>query len=154
MLILFEMFDPTAFLTKTRDQVAEKEHWWKLMFRRLTAQHPDRRVIVLSPQFMSWAFTMYQKLKSRFTDAGMGSYPGEKPMSGFYAVMYALQVCDKVDLFGFTPYRESDRLDPLASRYHYFDLAVPRHNSHSFDLTTYIYELLELRFPDRFKIYA
>jgi hypothetical protein len=35
----------------------------------------------------------------------LGHYPGEKPMSGFYAFFYAMQLCERVDVYGFAPYR-------------------------------------------------
>jgi hypothetical protein len=63
-----------------------------------------------------------------------------------------VQVCKSVDVYGFTPYRDEDRFDPLATKYHYFDGAVPREHSHSFDLARYLYQLLSYQFPS-FNIY-
>ena len=102
-------------------------------------------MILLSPKFMSWAYLTYERLKERFEDLGLGRFAGEKPMSGFYAILFLYQVCDELDIYGFTPYKEADRLDPMASKYHYFDGAVPRHNSHSFDFTQFIYKALSYR---------
>ena len=50
----------------------------------------------------------------------------------------------QTDLYGFAPYRDEDKFNPLSPRYHYFDSAVPRTGSHSFDLTRYIFQLFEM----------
>mmetsp|Transcript_29338 Transcript_29338/g.93913 ORF Transcript_29338/g.93913 Transcript_29338/m.93913 type:complete len:171 (+) Transcript_29338:433-945(+) len=151
-IVLFEMFDPASFKVRSRDQIMTKEKWWRKMYTTLRNKHEDRKVIVLDPKFISWGYMVYQDFKDRFAELGLGAYQGEKPMSGFYAILFCLQACDQVDLYGFTPYRESDRLDALAAKYHYFDAAVPRHNSHSFDLTRYVYELFDAHL-DNFTIY-
>mmetsp|Transcript_15092 Transcript_15092/g.36511 ORF Transcript_15092/g.36511 Transcript_15092/m.36511 type:complete len:129 (-) Transcript_15092:112-498(-) len=78
---------------------------------------------------------------------------GEKPMSGFYAIIFLLQVCDELDIYGFTPFKEDDSHTMLSTAYHYFDWATPRKGSHSFDLTRYIYEMLDIAFPGRFKLH-
>eukprot|EP00976_Prorocentrum_cordatum_P086804 1186642-Prorocentrum_minimum.AAC.1 len=146
-LVIFEMFDPASMKFKTREQIAMKDKWWKKSYERLRARRPDKNVVVLSPRFMAWATALYSRLKLRFQKLGLGTYTGEKPMSGFYAILWTLQVCDRVDLYGFTPYRDEDRAEAMATRYHYFDSAVPRAHSHSFDLTRHIYQLLAYRFP-------
>lgn len=38
-------------------------------------------------------------------------------MSGFFSVFYALNMCDKVDLYGFDAYTSKKK----SYRYHYFD---------------------------------
>ena len=144
-LLLFELFDPASHKFKNPDQIEYKERWWKKNYIKLRRRHPDRKVILLSPKFMSWAYLTYERLKERFEDLGLGRFAGEKPMSGFYAILFLYQVCDELDIYGFTPYKEADRLDPMASKYHYFDGAVPRHNSHSFDFTQFIYKALSYR---------
>jgi hypothetical protein len=63
-----------------------------------------------------------------------------------------LQICDSIDVYGFTPYRDEDVQDPLALQYHYFDQARPRVGSHSFDMTRYFYELLAVRLQEEFRI--
>uniref|UniRef100_A0A061QMP4 Beta-galactoside alpha--sialyltransferase 1 isoform x1 n=2 Tax=Tetraselmis sp. GSL018 TaxID=582737 RepID=A0A061QMP4_9CHLO len=151
-LVLFELFDPTSYQQKGKDSILTKEQWWKKMFQKLKTRHPDRKVFVMSPKFVGWAYKLYKEFEDRFESLGFGNFRGEKPMSGYYAVMYALQVCSEVDIYGFTPYQESDAGDPLAPRYHYFDEAVPRHNSHSFDLTQNVYRLLASQLP-YFRIY-
>lgn len=51
-------------------------------------------------------------------------------MSGFFAVFFALNVCDKVDLYGFDAYTSKKR----SYRYHYFDNVQGFTDVHSFDL--------------------
>jgi len=146
-LMLFELFDPAIYASKNKDGILTKELWWKSAFQKLRVQHPDRKVVVMSPKFVAWAYQLYQAFEDRFESLTIGTFRGEKPMSGYYAIMFALQVCSEVDVYGFTPYQESDAGDVLAPRYHYFDQAVPRHNSHSFDLTQNIYRLLARELP-------
>lgn len=67
-------------------------------------------------------------------------------MSGFYIILYSLFVCDSVELYGFTPYRDQDKNAALHTQYHYFDSAIPRAGSHSFDLTLYIYKALSRKY--------
>ena len=138
---------------KTREQYAIKERWWRKAYTRYRTEMPDRKLLVLSPQFMNWAYDLYLQLQQRFQEQGFGEFHGEKPMSGYYAILFLLQVCDEVDIYGFTPWKESDRNDQLSDAYHYFDGAQPRKGSHSFDLTRYVYELLEVAFPGRFTLH-
>ena len=151
--VLFEMYDPAGLRSKTREQYAIKERWWRKAYFRLRSDMPDKKVLVLSPQFMAWAYELYLQLQQRFQELHFGEFRGEKPMSGFYAILFLLQVCDEVDIYGFTPYQEADRNTLLSDAYHYFDGATPRRGSHSFDLTRYIYELLDVAFPGRFKLH-
>lgn len=53
-----------------------------------------------------------------------------KPMSGFFAVFFALNVCDRVSLYGFDAYTSKKR----SYRYHYFDNVQGFTDVHSFDL--------------------
>jgi hypothetical protein len=49
--------------------------------------------------------------------------------------------CVQVDVYGFAPWKEAGP-GQAEERYHYFDSARPRPGSHSFDLATYIYQLM------------
>jgi hypothetical protein len=69
-----------------------KDKWWKRAYARLRSTHPDKNIIVLSPKFMSWATTLYARVKLKFQKLNLGAYGGEKPMSGYYAILWALQV--------------------------------------------------------------
>ena len=55
---------------------------------------------------------------------GMGCFSGEKPMSGFYALLYALDVCESVDLYGFDAWTD-DMSGRFKLMYHYFDEDEP-----------------------------
>ena len=61
-----------------------------------------------------------------------------KPMSGFFSVFYALNMCDKVDLYGFDAYTSKKK----SYRYHYFDDVQGFTGVHSFDLAVEVYKLL------------
>ncbi|KAK9811599.1 hypothetical protein WJX72_006769 [[Myrmecia] bisecta] len=139
---VYEMFDPASFAFRMSHQIADKEEWWRQAYKKFRRIFPEHPLVALSPHFVVWANQKYAELKAGVQAEGLGSYAGEKPMSGFYAVLLCVQVCEELDVYGFTPYQEADRLDPLAPRYHYFDAAVPRPSSHSFDLADYIYQLL------------
>ena len=126
---------------------------------RLKQKHQNRRITALSPYFVSWSYQMYRDLRRRFQRSRLGRYPGEKPMSGFYAFFYALQVCDEVDVYGFAPWRDpADKHLPKGTvivskdRYHYFDSARPRPGSPSFALALYIYRLFAIHY-DNVRIY-
>lgn len=69
-----------------------------------------------------------------------------------FALWTTTQCCEKVDLYGFEAYQESHGSDVMGTRYHYFENAVPRHNSHSFDLTQYIYRAIAHANPKRMRI--
>ena len=158
-IVVFELFEPGAFGWKAKSQIIEKDQWWRQSYVRLKQKHQGRKITALSPYFVSWSYQMYRDLRRRFQRSRLGRYPGEKPMSGFYAFFFALQVCDEVDIYGFAPWR--DPLDkhlpkgvPIIStdKYHYFDSAKPRPGSHSFDLALYIYKLFAIHF-DNVRIY-
>eukprot|EP00193_Tetraselmis_chui_P001248 CAMPEP_0177754712 /NCGR_PEP_ID=MMETSP0491_2-20121128/2157_1 /TAXON_ID=63592 /ORGANISM="Tetraselmis chuii, Strain PLY429" /LENGTH=859 /DNA_ID=CAMNT_0019270117 /DNA_START=493 /DNA_END=3072 /DNA_ORIENTATION=- len=142
-LVLFEMFEPAAFGWKTKTQIIEKDHWWRQSYVRLRKMYPDRKIISLNPHFVSWSYLQYRELRRRMQRKKLGRYPGEKPMSGIYAFLFLLQVCDELDMYGFQPWREDARDQ---ARYHYFDNAEPRPGSHSFDLARYLYQLIALKY--------
>ncbi|QDZ25536.1 sialyltransferase [Chloropicon primus] len=151
-LVLFEMFDIAGILQKTKDSNLNKEKWWKNNFLTLRSQWPDKAVLPYNPLFVVWAYRRYGDFKKRFTQLNLGTFPGEKPMSGFYAILFLMQACERVDLYGFEAYQESAGTDVMGTKYHYFDDAVPRHNSHSFDLTQYIYRAIAHANPRRLRI--
>jgi len=81
---------------KTKTQIVDKDKWWKGAYMKLRRTHPERKVIALSPQFVSWSYLLYRELRRRFQRMRLGHYPGEKPMSGFFAFFFTLQLCDQV----------------------------------------------------------
>ena len=114
--------------------------------QHLKKAHPERKLVIMSPSFISWAYQLYRDIRRQFQRNHLGRYPGEKPMSGFYAFLFCLQVCDKVDIYGFAPWHDGD--EERGEKYHYFDNAVPRKGSHSFDLALYIYHLFASQFEN------
>ena len=151
-LVLFEMFDLAGIMQHNREQNYNKDRWWKKNLSILRSEWPDKVVLPYNPLFVIWAYHRYDAFKRRFEDLGLGQFPGEKPMSGFYAILFLLQACDQLDLYGFEAYMESTGSDLMGTKYHYFDDAVPRHNSHSFDLTQYIYRAIAFANPGRLRI--
>ena len=151
-LVLFEMFDLAGINQHNREQNYNKDRWWKKNLSILRSEWPDKLVLPYNPLFVVWAYHRYGELKRRFTELKLGNFPGEKPMSGFYAILFLLQTCDTLDLYGFEAYMESTGSDLMGTKYHYFDDAVPRHNSHSFDLTQYIYRAISIANPSRLRI--
>lgn len=154
-MVVFELFEPGAFGWKAKSQIIEKDQWWRQSYVRLKQKHQGRKIFALSPYFVSWSYQMYRDLRRRFQRSRLGRYPGEKPMSGFYAFFFALQVCDKVDIYEFAPWRDPNDKHlpkgvPILSndKYHYFDSARPRPGSHSFDLALYIYKLFAIHFDN------
>ena len=86
------MFDVAGILQKTKEQNANKDRWWKNNFATLRSRWPNKEVLPYNPLFVAWAYRKYGDLKRRFTQLDLGNFPGEKPMSGFYAVLFLLQV--------------------------------------------------------------
>ena len=62
-----------------------------------------------------------------------------KPMSGFFATLMGMQMCDHVDLYGFDAYTSKRR----SYRYHYFDNIQGFTDVHSFDLAIAVYKLIQ-----------
>eukprot|EP00899_Mesostigma_viride_P022727 jgi/Mesvir1/3639/Mv14938-RA.3 len=125
-LAVFVMFEP---LKLREAYVAIRQHF------------PVVDALLFSPAFFVHAHRIYDALQDELELHEFGCFSGEKPMSGFYAVLFALQACDQVDLYGFDPWT-----DALAKhsqgRYHYFDNDKPRPGAHSFDATFFMYTLL------------
>lgn len=88
------MFDPAQFPFRDPFQIDFKQKWWRANYAIMRALYPRRQIIALSPQYTTWAHDVYKELKRRFEAAGFGVFGGEKPMSGFYAILYCLQVGD------------------------------------------------------------
>jgi hypothetical protein len=63
-----------------------------------------------------------------------GAYK-RKPMSGFFAMLFMLNLCDSVDMYGFSNWRPSRSKIP----YHYFDKVKGTTAVHSFDLSMEVF---------------
>ena len=107
----------------------------------LRRKHPDVKILLLTPHAYVRIHRIYNDLLGRLERYELGCFVGEKPMSGFYAMIFAAAFCGSVKMAGFDPWTESMRNRSV--RYHYFDDEEPRPGAHSFDATYYMYQLLE-----------
>ena len=107
----------------------------------LRRKHPDIKILLLTPHAYVRMHRIYEDLLGRLEQYELGCFVGEKPMSGFYAMIFAAAFCGSVEMAGFDPWTESMRNRSV--RYHYFDDEEPRPGAHSFDATYYMYQLLE-----------
>jgi len=108
-LILFEVTKPAA-----------RESEYLELLQRFSGADLDRgHVAVLSPHFVSHALQTWGQLKDAFDAARHGTgrrhTDYEEPDSGFFATMFALQVCRHVHLYGMSNWREGSGVS-----YHYF----------------------------------
>uniref|UniRef100_A0A061S3I5 Alpha-N-acetyl-neuraminate alpha-2,8-sialyltransferase (Sialyltransferase 8E) n=1 Tax=Tetraselmis sp. GSL018 TaxID=582737 RepID=A0A061S3I5_9CHLO len=122
-------------------------------YMEIRKRYPEVPAYMFSPAFAYQAHRLYDRLQENLQAAGMGCFSGEKPMSGFYAVLFAVSACDSVDLYGFDAWTD-DMAGKHNLAYHYFDDDEPRPGAHSFDLTYYLYRLLELseKYPVRLQL--
>lgn len=67
-----------------------------------------------------------------------------KPMSGVFAATFALHSCEKVSLYGFSPYSKTSAISSDSNKYHYFDSITGTTTHHSFDLAYEFYRQLSL----------
>eukprot|EP00873_Tetraselmis_striata_P018420 jgi/Tetstr1/438684/TSEL_027234.t1 len=106
-----------------------------------------RRAQLLSPAFLVRAYATWFKLKAvleeeRFQASGSRNATTfkemkRKPMSGFFAALFAAQVCQQVSLYGFAPWTKGS-FHP----YHYFDRVSGTTAVHSFSLAFKVFRLM------------
>jgi hypothetical protein len=106
----------------------------------LLKKYSQENAILLNPIFSNRAHKLWVQLKSLLEKKHDSTY-NRKPMSGFFAVLFALQMCDHVDLYGFDAYTSRKR----SYRYHYFDNVQGFTDVHSFDLAIEVYKLVAKR---------
>ncbi len=111
----------------------------KHLYARLMRQRTNKGLKIWSPELVVHAQRSWDIL-SRLTAQKMGTSKTGKAMSGAYAVLLALQICEEVHLYGFSPYKRRDI--GQAVPYHYFDEipAVLKH--HSFDLAIEVFKTI------------
>lgn len=105
-------------------------------------------VQIVSPELTAHTYRVWGKLKRAIemgsAKAGFASPQYLlKPMTGFFATIFAIQSCEHVHLYGFSPYRKQGTgVDQV--RYHYFDdvSGVTRH--HSFDLAFEMFRMMSV----------
>lgn len=111
------------------------------IFGPLLKKYPDQEFAFLHPHFVNKVLAFWFKLKSELQRV-KGKQYHNKPMSGIYAVIYMLQVCEQVDLYGFEAYTR-----PKDTPYHYFDSVKGVTSVHSFDLAIGIYKAIASALP-------
>ena len=72
-----------------------------------------------------------------------GEKYSEKPMSGYFALMFMLQVCGRVDLYGFEAFTRKTRTKGVP--YRYFD-DEPGKKVHSFDMALQLFKGMQKHF--------
>jgi len=112
------------------------------MFVPLTKKHTDREIHFIHPGFVVRAMDLWFDFKSE-VEARRGQKYHDKPMSGFMAIMFMMQICRQVDLYGFEAYTKKRANSP----YHYFDDVQGVVTVHSFDMAVDIYRMLGEVYP-------
>ncbi|KAK3255685.1 glycosyltransferase 29 protein [Cymbomonas tetramitiformis] len=74
-------------------------------------------------------------MATKFTDAC-------KPTSGWFALVFATQICNEVHMYGFSSWKKHPERKERQARYHYFDNTTGFTNVHSFDLSLRVYKEL------------
>ena len=99
---------------------------------------PDVRIEYISPEFLAWSYERYAAFEKAFREFKLGVFKGERPMSGFHTVLYLINTCEEVHLYGFSAWKRGD-----GSRYKYFNNFEPKGGLHSFGFVQKIMEMLE-----------
>jgi len=157
---------------KFAHQLMRAEPGWKwrdplavyIMFEPLKLQeayvtirnkYPQLDALLFGPEFFVKAHQIYDQMQMNLERNEFGCFTGEKPMSGFYAVLYALSACEEVDLYGFDPWTDAMARDrSRRNHYHYFNDEQPRTGAHSFDATYYMYRLIEISGQTKLKVHS
>ena len=104
------------------------------VLRKLAHANP----LLLNPAFSNIAHRTWVQLKF-LLESERNSMYNRKPMSGFFAAFFAMQVCKQTTLYGFDAYTSRRR----NYRYHYFDNVQGFTDVHSFDLAMEVFRLIE-----------
>ncbi|KAK3232743.1 glycosyltransferase 29 protein, partial [Cymbomonas tetramitiformis] len=103
----------------------------------------NSHVGILATHLVARAHQIWRQMKGYVEDA-MSSIDSvqdyhAKPMTGFFALFFAAQVCEYINLYGFSKY--SGRPN---EKYHYFDAAKGVSSVHSFDLANEIFRIMAM----------
>uniref|UniRef100_A0A7S1X629 Uncharacterized protein n=1 Tax=Tetraselmis chuii TaxID=63592 RepID=A0A7S1X629_9CHLO len=93
--------------------------------------------LLLNPLIVNGFHSVWIQLRYLLEQESDRNYQ-RKPMSGFFTVMMALQVCGHVNIYGFDSYQSSKR----SYRYHYFDDIQGFTSRHSFDLAFEVFKIM------------
>ncbi|QDZ24462.1 sialyltransferase [Chloropicon primus] len=109
----------------------------RTIFGPLLKRHPEQEIDFLHPQFVNNAQSLWFKIKKEM-EVRKGVQYHNKPMSGIYAVLFMLQICESVDMYGFEAYTKPSRNSP----YHYFDAVKGVTSVHSFDFAIDVFKAI------------
>eukprot|EP00193_Tetraselmis_chui_P016506 CAMPEP_0177783202 /NCGR_PEP_ID=MMETSP0491_2-20121128/18955_1 /TAXON_ID=63592 /ORGANISM="Tetraselmis chuii, Strain PLY429" /LENGTH=228 /DNA_ID=CAMNT_0019303713 /DNA_START=181 /DNA_END=868 /DNA_ORIENTATION=- len=107
------------------------------LFGPLMDKYPEQPVHFLHPDFVFRSIRLWAELQLEL-EARMKKKFKKKPMSGWLAMMFMIQMCEKLDVYGFEAYNNPH----AAHRYHYFDKVKAVLQHHSFDFAVEAYKLL------------
>lgn len=110
----------------------------KKIFLPLLAKFPSKKLQFLHPSFIVRGLRQWYEFKAEL-ERRKGATFHDKPMSGYYAVMLMMQLCERIDMYGFEPYTSKRH---ATAPYHYFDKVEGVTSVHSFDFAIYVYELI------------
>lgn len=109
----------------------------RTLFGPLMDKYPEQPVHFLHPDFVFRSIRLWAELQLEL-EARMKKKFKKKPMSGWLAMMFMIQMCEKLDVYGFEAYNNPH----AAHRYHYFDKVKAVLQHHSFDFAVEAYKLL------------
>ena len=92
-------------------------------FPLLTKKYPDDQLALLSPDLLVKSIYNYKFAMKRMDVANVTSDAAQVAPGGLVGVMLALQICDRVVLWGFDPFNAKARAKGV--RYHYYDKIEP-----------------------------
>jgi len=92
-------------------------------FPLLAKKYPDDQLALLSPELLVKSIYNYKVAMKRMDAANITEDAAQVAPEGLVGVMLALQVCERVALWGFDSFNTKAREQGV--RYHYFDKAEP-----------------------------
>ncbi|XP_075265614.1 alpha-2,8-sialyltransferase 8B-like [Convolutriloba macropyga] len=112
------------------------------LYMSLVERFPPQllHMVIVSPDFTSAAFELWRRMTLLIGKEVQASYKHKKPTSGWFAMVFAAEMCDTIDLYGFEAYK---RTSNAPARYHYFDNVQGFTNVHSFELTVQVFQRLQ-----------
>ena len=106
-------------------------------------RHGDKAAMhFLHPNFLTIATRFWTEAVQEIESINGEKY-AEKPMSGYFALMYMLQVCGRVDLYGFEAFTRKKKKQGVP--YRYFD-DEPGKKVHSFDMALQLFRGMQKHF--------
>eukprot|EP00238_Polyblepharides_amylifera_P013136 CAMPEP_0196575420 /NCGR_PEP_ID=MMETSP1081-20130531/4906_1 /TAXON_ID=36882 /ORGANISM="Pyramimonas amylifera, Strain CCMP720" /LENGTH=320 /DNA_ID=CAMNT_0041893717 /DNA_START=352 /DNA_END=1314 /DNA_ORIENTATION=- len=124
------------------------------VFPKLLSLLPNQ-ALLLNPKMVVTTHTLWLQFKAFVEEQHRELKQGgkarvktsfkRKPMSGFFAVLFSLQLCDQISLFGFSNYNRYELNGARSGKvpYHYFDKVAGVTKVHSFDLSMEVFKLLQ-----------